>query len=455
MGVRTETAAGNIRSAIRAVVKPLYIRTRLVEERLRSGVAWWPLLPGSIADPYPAYKRIRERDPVHRSLITGQYLISRYTDVDRVLRDHRTFSNIRRKGLPSLHRRVDTQQELTPTMIRVDPPDHTRLRALVNMAFIPRQTASMEEFIRTTAHSLLDQVVDAGEFDLMRTFADPLPTLVIAKMVGVPQQDIPRFREWTLKFSRAVDPGHSDAESEEILKLEKQFSDYFTGVIEQRRLDPRDDLVSRLAEAEEQGDKLTSTELTAMLRLIMVAGTETTANLIGNGMRALLQHPDQLALLREKPETIGSAIEELLRYDTPVQMIPRFTTREVEIGGKRLEADSWVAVILGSANRDEEQFARPDEFDITRSDTGNIAFGRGIHHCLGGALARLEGRIALEVLLERLAEIRFGSRLPAYRPNVVLRGLAHLDIRVRWRGITGTGGSSHAAPAESPDSCRS
>ena len=439
-----------IRSAVRAVVKPLYIRTRLVEERLRSGVAWWPLLPAYVTDPYPTYRRLRERDPVHRSLITGQYLISRYADVDRVLRDHTTFSNVRRKGNPSLHRRVDTQQELTPTLIRVDPPDHTRLRALVNMAFIRRQVASMEEFIRATAHSLLDRVGDAEEFDLMRTFADPLPTLVIARMVGVPRQDLGRFREWTLKASRAVDPAHTDEEAEEILKLEKQFSDYFTGIAEQRRLEPRDDLVSRLVEAEEQGDKLTVTELTAMLRLLMVAGTETTANLIGNGMRALLHHPDQLALLREEPETIGAAIEESLRYDTSVQVIPRFTTREVEIGGKRLQADSWLAVILGSANRDEEQFARADEFDITRSDTANIALGRGIHHCLGSALARLEGKIALEVLLERLPEIRFGSRPPAYRPNVVLRGLSHLDIRVRWRGNVGASGSSHAVPHELP-----
>lgn len=450
MGAKTETRTDKIRSAIRDVVKPFYIRTRLVEERLRSGVAWWPLLPGYITDPYPVYRRLRERDPVHRSLITGQYLISRYADVDRVLRDYRTFSNVRREANPSPHRRVDTQQELTPTMIRVDPPDHTRLRALVNLTFTPRQIASMEESIRTTAHALLDQVENAEEFDLMRTFADPLPTLVIAKMVGVPREDIERFREWTRKFSRAVDPGHSDEESEEILKLEKQFSEYFAGVIEQRRLHPRDDLVSRLAEAEEQGDKLTAIEMTAMLRLLMVAGTETTANLIGNGMRALLRHPDQLALLREEPETIGSAIEEMLRYDPPIQALPRFTTHEVEIGGKTLKANSRVVVILGSANRDEEQFARPDEFDITRSDTGNIAFGRGIHYCLGGALARLEGRIALEVLLERFSEIRFGSRPPAHRSNVVLRGLSHLDIRVRRRGISGASGSSPAAPAESP-----
>ena len=331
----------------------------------------------------------------------------------------------------SRYRRVSTVEQLTPTMIRMDPPDHTRLRALVNRAFIPRKAASMEEIIRDTAHSLLDKVGDAGEFDLMRALANPLPTLVIARMVGVPREDIGRFREWTARFVRAVEPTHTDEEAREILRLEKEFSEYFTDVVEQRRRQPRDDLVTRLAQAEEEGDKLTVTEMKAMLRLLMIAGTETTANLIGNGLRALLQHPDQLALLREKPEMIGTAIEELLRYDTPAQAIPRFTTREVEIGGTKLPAHSSVLAILGSANRDEEKFARADELDVTRPDTPNISFARGVHHCLGASLARLEARIVLEVLLERFSEMRFGSRPAVYRPNVALRGLSHLDVRVR------------------------
>ena len=419
----------NVRTAIRSVVKPIYIRARLAEEWLRTGVALWPS-PAVIANPYPVYRRLRERDPVHRSLLTGQVAISRYADVDRVLRDYKTFSSVPRKINPRLHRPT-TLQEVMPTMIRLDPPDHIRLRALVNRAFIPRQAAGMEELIRSTAHSLLDQVRDVDEFDLMSTFADPLPSLVIAHMVGVPRPDLGRFREWTIRFARAVEPTHTDKEASEIVRIERQFSEYFTDLIEQRRREPRDDLVTGLAEAAEEGDKLTVAEMKAMLRLLMVAGTETTANLIGNGMRALLQHQDQLALLREKPELIGTAVEELLRYDSPVQAVARFTNREVEVGGRRLPPDSPLVVMLGSANRDEEKFARPDELDITRSGPPNIAFGRGIHHCLGGALARLEGKVALEVLLERFPEIGFGSRPAVNRPNAILRGLSHLDLRVR------------------------
>ena len=418
-----------VRRAIRSVVKPIYIRTRLAEEWLRTGVALWPS-PAFIANPYPLYRRLRERDPVHRSLLTGQFAVSRYADVDRVLRDHSAFSNVPRKIDPRLHR-LSTVQEVTPTMIRVDPPDHTRLRALVNKAFIPRQAAGMEEFIRSAAHSLLDQVGDVDEFDLMSTFADPLPTLVIARMVGVPRRDLGRFREWTIQFARAVEPTHTGEEASEIVRIEREFSEYFTHLIEQRRREPRDDLVTGLAEAAEEGEKLTVSEMKAMLRLLMIAGTETTANLIGNGVRALLQHPDQLALLREKPDLIGTAVEELLRYDSSVQAIPRFTNCEIAIGGKTLPPDSSIVLMLGSANRDEEKFARADELDITRSGPANISLGRGIHHCLGGPLAKLEGKVALEVLLERFPEIGFGSRPAVYRPNAVLRGLSHLDVSVR------------------------
>ena len=412
------------------MVKPVYIGTRLAEEWLRTGVAWWPS-PAYIANPYPVYRRLRQRDPVHRSLLTGYYAIARYADVDRILRDHRTFSSVPKQDDRRV-RQASTVQQLTPTMIRLDPPDHTRLRALVNRAFIPWQAAKMEEFIRNTAHSLLDEVRDASEFDLMEAFANPLPALVIARMVGVPRQDIGRFRNWTTHFVRAVEPNRTDEEVREVLRIEKQFSEYFTGVIEQRRHEPQDDLVTGLVEAEEEGDKLTVTEMKALLRLLMIAGIETTANLIGNGMRALLEHPDQLALLRERPESLGMAVEELLRYDTPAQAIPRFTTREVQVGGKNLPPDSSILALLGSANHDEEAFARADELDVTRSDTDNISFGRGIHHCLGSALARLEGKIAFEVLLERCPEIRFGSRPTVYRPNVALRGLSHLDLRVHW-----------------------
>ena len=235
---------------------------------------------------------------------------------------------------------------------------------------------------------------------------------------------------WSDRLARALEPLLAPEEEEAVFLTDRELAEYHAAVIEQRRREPRDDLVSRLVEAEAQGDKLTSDETIVMLRLLLMAGKETTTNLIGNGVRALLRNPDQLALLRERPELVPSAVEELLRYDSPVQLDMRITTCDLEIGDRAVPAGTLLSLAIGSANHDPERFQRPAELDITRSDQGNISLGRGIHHCLGAPLARLEGRIALEVLLERFDEIGFGTRPPKNRPSVVLRGLEHLDVRV-------------------------
>ena len=421
-----------LKNAIGAAVKSVYIRARLAQERLRSGVAWWPLAPGFVADPYPVYRKLRERDPVHYSLLTQLVVVSRFADVDRILRDHRNFSNDLKMARSSVDS-LATRKKLKPSMLELDPPDHTRLRGLVNRAFTPRSVAKTEDFIRATAHGLLDAVEGADEFDLMTAFAVPLPTIVIARMIGVPERDLDRFKVWSDRLARALEPLLSPKEEEEVFRTDRKLAKYFTTVMEQRRREPRDDLISRLVEAEEQGDKLTSDETIVMLRLLLIAGNETTTNLIGNGVRALLRNPDQLALLRERPELVSSAVEELLRYDSPVQLDLRIARRDLEVGGRAVRSGSLVELLIGSANHDPERFRRPEELDITRSDQGNISFGRGIHHCLGAPLARLEGRIALEVLLERFDRIGFGARAPKYRPSVVLRGLEHLDVRVTKR----------------------
>ena len=288
----------------------------------------------------------------------------------------------------------------------------------------------MEDYVRATAHALLDKVGEAREFDLMKAFAVPLPTIVIARMIGVPERDLARFKAWSDRLARALEPFLSPEEEEAVYRTDEQLAAYLTGIIEQRRHEPRDDLVSRLVEAEEQGDRLTADETRVMLRLLLVAGNETTTNLIGNGVRALLRHPGQLALLRERPELVPSAVEELLRYDTPVQLDARVALRDMELGGVAVKEGSLVTLVIGSANHDPERFHKPEELDITRSGQANISFGRGIHHCLGSPLARLEGRIALEVLLERFDELCFGARPPKYRRSVVLRGLEHFDVRV-------------------------
>ena len=430
-----------LRKAIAGTVRSAYIHARLAEERLRSGVAWWPLAPGFVANPYPVYHRLRKRDPVHSSILTEQVVVTRYADVDRILRDHRNFSNDLHKARSS-RGSLATRKKLKPSMLVQDPPDHTRLRGLVNRAFTPRSVANMEDYIRSTAHTLLDAVEGNDEFDLMTAYAGPLPTLVIARMIGVPESDLDRFKVWSNHLVRALEPLLTPEEEELVYQNEQRLADYHRGIIEQRRRDPRDDLISRLVEAEEQGDKLTLDEMIVMLRLLLIAGNETTTNLIGNGMRALLRNPDQLALLRERPELMPSAVEELLRYDSPVQLDMRFARRDLEIGGRFVRSRTMITPAIGSANRDPERFQRPDELDITRPDAGNISFGRGIHHCLGAPLARLEGRIALEVLLERFARIGFGKRPPRYRQSIVLRGLEHFDIRAIPRGCSAKGPTS-------------
>ena len=421
-----------IRDAVRSAIAPLYIRGRLLQERLRSGVAWYPLDPGYIADPYPTYRKLRERDPYHKSQLTGMLVVSRYEDIDAILRDHERFRNEEGGRSDSLAN-TSIRRELTPSILSLDPPDHTRLRGLVNRAFTPRQMARMEDHVRETAHALLDEVGESNEFDLMSNLATLLPMVVIAEMIGVPTEDRERFKTWSDRFARVLEPNLTGEEGQLVLQTADEFHDYFAPIIEERRRDPTEDLVSRLALAEEDGQKLTTEETQVTLRLLLVAGNETTTNLIGNGLRALLQHPEQLQLLREQPELIPTAIEELLRYDAPVQLDGRYVAEDVEIGDKVARENSRLALLIGGANRDPDQFSDPETLDVTREGANNISFGRGIHHCLGAPLARLEGRIAFEVLLERFDEIQFGAREPVYKPNIVLRGLREFPLRVHHR----------------------
>ena len=423
----------SVRTAIRSAVTPWYVRARLMQERLQSGVVWFPLDPDFIANPYPTYKELRERDPYHPSPLTGAMVVSKYDDVDAILRNYKIFSNERGPVGTRNRRNIGEQieNELQPSMLSLDPPDHTRLRGLVSRAFTPRQIAKMEDHIRATAHALLDEVDGQGEFDLMSNLAALLPTVVIAEMIGVRTEDRQQFKEWSDRFARVLEPNLSEDELGVVFDTAQLFDRYFKGIVAEHRENPRDDLVSRLIEAEEEGDKLTEDEMIVTLRLLLVAGNETTTNLIGNGLKALLEHPEQLELLRQRPELIDNAIEELLRYDSPVQLDGRVTLDEFDLDRHTLKPGRPVSLLVGGANRDPEEFSDPETLDITREDAGNISFGRGIHHCLGAPLARLEGKIAFEALIERFDDIQFGSRTPVYKPNIVLRGLRHLDIRVQ------------------------
>ncbi len=425
-----------LKTAIRSTIAPLYIRAKLAQEKLQSGVVWYPLDPNFIANPYPTYKKLRERDPYHPSPLTKALVLSRYEDVDAVLRNYKVFSNFRGPVGTRNRRGIGEQieNELQPSMLSLDPPDHTRLRGLVSRAFTPRQITKMEDHIRETAHALLDEVEGQNEFDLMSNLASSLPTVVIAEMIGVPIKDRQQFKVWSDQFARVLEPNLTEDELGQVFSTAQLFDGYFKDIVAEHRENPKDDLVSRLIEAEEEGDRLTEDEMIVTLRLLLVAGNETTTNLIGNGLKALLEHPEQLQLLREQPELVDNAIEELLRYDSPVQVDGRMTLDGFEIDRHKLKPGRPVSLLIGGANRDPEQFSDPETLDITREDAGNISFGRGIHHCLGAPLARLEGKIAFEALLERFDEIKLGARTPVYKPNIVLRGLRHLDIRVQRAG---------------------
>ncbi len=392
----------------------------------QTAALWNPFTPAFTANPYPFYRALRESDPYHLSEATGHFVVSRYEDVDEILRDWRRFSN---EPAPDGPADVGTDT----SMLQRDPPDHTRLRGLVSRAFTPRRIAALEAHIRETAHALLDEVEGETEFDLMQNLAALLPTVVIAEMIGVPTEDREDFKAWSDAFIRGGGGPGTPEEAEQRLAAGQMLREYFAAQVACRRQEPAEDLITRLITARDEEDQLTEQELISTLILLLLAGNETTTNLIGNGLKALLEHPEQLHTLREQPELLGNAIEELLRYDSPVQLDPRLTTEEVVLGGKAIGPGQPVILVIGGANRDPEQFPDPETLDITRADVGSISFGRGIHFCLGAPLARLEGRIAFECLLERFDEIEFGSRALEYRPNMFFRGLEHLDIAVHRR----------------------
>ena len=415
--------------ALKQAIRSVVINTVLVRERWQSGVAYNPLSGRMAQDPYPEYAKLRERDPVHRSRLANAWVFTRYADVDAILRDHRNFSSDPRKRELSKRQRAALPSPDDYTMLFLDPPDHTRLRSLVNKAFTRRAINALEPNVRALLQGLLDGVGDpASGFDLMEAVAHPLPVIVIAEMLGVPPEDRARFRVWSNQRARLLEPTISQKEREVAAEAAKALDEYFTPVIETRRAAPQEDIISALAQAEEAGDTLTEREMLTMLRLLLVAGNETTTNLIGNGMLALLRHPDQFERLRADPDLIPAAVEELLRFDSPVQTDFRGALRDCEVNGFPVRQGQGVITLLGAANRDPAAFEHPDRLDVGRAGGNHLSFGRGIHHCLGAPLARLEGRIVLETLLERFSSMRLLSERPAFRNSVVLRGLRSLPV---------------------------
>ena len=402
-------------NALDTVVRPLAMRALLSWERMESGVAYDPLSPALRADPYSVYAELRQKDPVHRMRLMDAWLLTDYADVDMVLRDSRRFGNAGREFgyIPQV------------SMLDLDPPKHTKIRALVSHGFTPRSVAALEQRIREMVYGLLENVESRGRFDLIAELAFPLPVIVIAEMLGIPPEDREQFNKWSNIVSLNVDPLLNEHQVRQVQQAVNEVFTYFEGVAEERRRDPKDDLVSALVTAEVDGERLERNDLLVNLLLVLVAGNETTRNLIGNGTLALLQNPGELQRLRDDPALLDGAIDELLRFDSPVQLDARIAREPVELRGKRISPGQRVICILGAANRDPQAFPNADQLDVGRSATNHLAFGRGIHYCLGSPLARLEGRVAFEALLPRLGSLRLVEE-PRYRNQVTLRGLESL-----------------------------
>jgi len=385
-----------------------------------------PLLSEVIEDPYPLYDRLRAEDPVHQSP-AGMWVLSRYDDVVTVLRDPR----FGRRGFQQLITARFGQAGFGPSMLVQDPPDHTRLRTLVSKAFTPRAVEGLRAQIQQMVDTLLDTVAGRAEMELIEDFAYPLPAGVVSEMLGVPAADRDRFRQWSNDIARSFD-ALTSPDSEVVARANaagRAIGAYFQDLVAERRRAPRPDLLSALIAVEEAGDRLSTEELFATVVLLFLAGHETTANLIGNGVLALLLHPAELDRLREEPALIECAVEELLRYDTPVQRVSRITNEDVILGDRTIPTGSLVLALLGAANHDPVHFAEPGRLDLGRRDNRHLAFGSGIHYCLGAPLARLEGQIAIGTLLRRCPRLALGADRVEWRQTFTLRGLLALPLR--------------------------
>ena len=388
-----------------------------------------PLSPDFIRDPYPHYQRLRTTDPMHVTPF-GAIVASRHAEASLVLRDRRfgkafVDRSVRRYGPDIMAEPIF--RSMSHWMLQQDPPDHTRLRGLVVKAFTARRVEDMRPRIREVVDQTLDAVIDRGRMDLIADFAFRLPVTIICDLLGIPEDHREAFYASSRTGGRILDPVPlTPAEIADANASNAMAQMYFEQLFELRRREPGDDLTTQLVQAEEDGSKLTNEEMTANIILLFGAGHETTVNLIGNGLLALHRNPDQLALLKARPDLITNAVEEFLRYDSSVQLSGRTALEDIEdLGGRRIAKGDNVLCLLGSANRDPAVYPdRPDSLDITRPNVRPLSFGGGIHHCLGAQLARIEAEIAISALLKRLPDLRLDDAVnPAWRPTFVLRGL--------------------------------
>ncbi|MFI6638745.1 cytochrome P450 [Streptomyces sp. NPDC050504] len=396
-----------------------------------------PWSPRFVADPYPVYAELRARGRVHWFEPTRQWLVPHHADVSALLRDRRLGRAYRHRFTHEEFGRTAPPPEHEPFhvlndhgMLDLEPPDHTRIRRLVSKAFTPRTVERLRPYVHRLAGELVDGLVADGGGDLLTALAEPLPVAVIAQMLGVPESERAPLRPWSAAICGMYELNPSRETAQRAVRASLEFSEYLRGLVAARRKAPGDDLISGLIAAHDGGDALTEQELVSTCVLLLNAGHEATVNATVNGWHALFAHPDQLAALRADPQgLLPTAVDELLRYDTPLQLFERWVLDDIEIAGVRVPRGAEVALLFGSANRDGAVFAEPDRLDLTRRENPHISFGAGVHYCIGAALARLELTASMGELLRRAPGLRPVGEA-ARRPNFVMRGWEGLEVEV-------------------------
>ncbi len=387
--------------------------------------------PEVLADPYPLYHRLRTEDPVHWDPFLHEWVVTRYADVVTV------FQHFSANRTPTPERLTELgmtalkpfAQVMVRQMVFLDPPAHGRIRGLASKAFTPRRVQVLRSHIQDITDSLLDAVQFRGSMDVIADLAYPLPAIVTAEMLGVPVSDRDQLKAWSEDFAELLGNfQYSPDRTPHLLRSVEEMTAYFRVAIRAHREHPRDDVISALVTAEQDGDRLTEEEIVANCILVMVGGQETTTNLIGNGMLSLLRHPDQLEKLRADLSLIPSAVEELLRYESPIQHTARLAPDDLVLGQKTIRKGQTIIAVMGAANRDPEQFPNPDQLDICRRDNRHVAFAYASHFCFGAPLARLEGQIAFETVLSRMPNLRLEPGPLTWRGNLDLRGLTALPV---------------------------
>ncbi|SEQ69402.1 unspecific monooxygenase [Streptomyces sp. yr375] len=393
-----------------------------------------PWNPAFVADPYPAYAELRERGRVIHYAPTDQWLVSRHADVSALLRDRRLGRTYQHRFSDADFGRAAPPPEQEPFhtlndhgMLDLEPPDHTRIRRLVSKAFTPRTVERLKPYVRALAGELVDRLVAAGGGDLLSEVAEPLPVAVIAEMLGIPESDRAPLRPWSADICGMYELSPSEETAARAVRASVEFSEYLRELIAARRKEPGDDLISGLIAAHDDGDRLTEQEMISTAVLLLNAGHEATVNATVNGWWALFRNPEQLAALRADHSLVPTAVEELMRYDTPLQLFERWVLDDIEIDGVVVPRGAEIAMLFGAANHDPDVFADPQRLDLARADNPHISFSAGIHYCIGAPLARIELAASMTALLEKAPTLSLAAE-PQRKPNFVIRGLEGLAV---------------------------